>query len=125
LGILGSIVGIALAWGLLRIFVSLAPVNFPRLAAISLDSSVLAFALFIAVFAGLVAGLPPMIHLLRSDLNAVIRAGGRRSMTPGGARAARRLLVSSEVALALALVTTAGLMVKSLLRLQAQDLGIT
>jgi len=125
LAITGSIVGIGLAWGLLRIFVTLAPVNFPRLAAIGLDSSVLAFALFIAVFAGLVSGLPPILHLLRSDLNAVIRAGGNRSMTAGRARAASRLLVISEVALALALVTTAGLMVKSLLRLQAQDLGIT
>jgi len=125
LGILGSLFGIGLAWGLLRIFVSLAPANFPRLAAISLDSSVLGFALFIAVFAGLIAGLPPVIHLLRSDLNAVIRSGGGRSMTAGRARSASRLLVISEVALALALVTTAGLMVKSLLRLQAQDLGFT
>ncbi len=125
LGILGSIVGIGLAWGLLRIFVSLAPANFPRLAAISLDSSVLGFALFIAVFAGLISGLPPVIHLLRSDLNAVIRSGGGRGMTAGRARAASRLLVISEVALALALVTTAGLMVKSLLRLQSQDLGFT
>jgi putative ABC transport system permease protein len=122
---LGSIVGIGLAWGLLRIFVTLAPVNFPRLAAIGLDTSVLGFALFIAIFAALVAGLPPVIHLLRSDLNAVIRAGGGRGMTAGRARSASRLLVVSEVALALALVTTAGLMVKSLLRLQSQDLGIT
>ena len=41
LGVLGSVVGIGLAWGLLRIFVSLAPANFPRLAAIHLDTSVL------------------------------------------------------------------------------------
>lgn len=125
LGLVGSVVGIGLAWGLLRIFTTLAPVNFPRLAAIGLDSNVLGFALFIAVFAGLIAGLPPLIHLLRSDLNAVIRAGGNRGMTAGRARSASRLLVISEVALALALVTTAGLMVKSLLRLQNQDLGIT
>jgi putative ABC transport system permease protein len=125
LGILGSIVGIGLAWGLLRIFVSLAPANFPRLAAIGLDANVLGFAAFIAVFAGLVAGLPPVIHLLRSDLNGVIRSGGNRAMTAGSARSASRLLVISEVALALALVTTAGLMVKSLLRLQSQDLGLT
>ena len=38
LGVLGSVVGIGLAWGLLRIFVSLAPANFPRLAAITLDA---------------------------------------------------------------------------------------
>lgn len=125
LGILGSIVGIGLAWGLLRIFVSLAPANFPRLAAISLDAGMLAFSLAVAVVAGLVSGLAPAIHLLRSDLNGVMRSGGSRGATAGRARAASRLLVIAEVALALALVTTAGLMVKSLLRLQAQDLGFT
>ena len=125
LGIAGSAVGIGLAWGLLRIFVSLAPVNFPRLAAIRLDDSVLLFSLVIAVVAGLIAGIAPAVHLLRSDLNSVIRSGGNRGATAGRARAASRVLVIAEVALALALVTTAGLMVKSLLRLQAQDLGVT
>ena len=125
LGVLGSVVGIALAWALLRVFVTLAPVNFPRLAAIHLDWSVLGFALIVAVFAGLIAGIAPAVHLLRSDLNAVIRSGGNRGMTAGRARAASRMLVIAEVALALALVTTAGLMVKSLLRLQSQDLGMT
>jgi putative ABC transport system permease protein len=125
LGMLGSVVGIALAWGLLRVFVTLAPANFPRLAAITLDTGVLGFSLIVAVAAGLVAGLAPAIHLLRSDLNSVIRSGSNRSVTAGRARSASRALVISEVALALALVTTAGLMVKSLLRLQSQDLGIT
>src|SRR5687768_8246749 len=125
LGVLGSVVGIGLAWGLLRIFVSLAPVNFPRLAAITLDTRVLGFSLVVAIIAGVIAGLAPAIHLIRSDLNAVIRSGSSRGATAGRARTASRILVVSEVALALALVTTAGLMVKSLLRLQAQDLGLT
>ncbi|HJU44285.1 MAG TPA: ABC transporter permease [Vicinamibacterales bacterium] len=125
LGVMGSVVGIALAWALLRIFVTLAPVNFPRLAAITVDTQVLAFSLAVAVAAGLIAGMAPAIHLLRSDLNAVIRSGGNRGATAGSARAASRLLVIAEVALALALVTTAALMVKSLMRLQAQDLGFT
>jgi putative ABC transport system permease protein len=125
LGVMGSVVGIALAWALLRVFVTLAPANFPRLAAITLDTRVLFFSLAVAVVAGLVAGIAPAIHLLRSDLNAVIRSGGSRGATAGRARGASRLLVISEVALALALVTTAGLMVKSVLRLQAQDLGMT
>jgi putative ABC transport system permease protein len=125
LGVLGSVAGIGLAWGLLRVFVALAPANFPRLAAITLDASVLGFSLVVAIAAGLIAGLAPAIHLLRSDLNGVIRSGSGRGATAGRARSASRLLVVSEVALALALVTTAGLMVKSLLRLQSQDLGIT
>ena len=125
LGMLGSVVGIGLAWALLRVFVSLAPLTFPRLAAITVDFRVLGFSLVVAIVAGLIAGLAPAIHLLRSDLNAVIRSGGSRGATAGRARAASRFLVVSEVALALALVTTAGLMVKSLLRLQSQDLGLT
>jgi putative ABC transport system permease protein len=125
LGALGSVAGVALAWGLLQVFVSLAPPTFPRIAAISLDLHVLWFSVLVAVAAGLVAGLAPALHLLRSDLNAVIRSGDSRGATALRARAASRLLVVSQVALALALVTTASLMVKSLLRLQAQDLGIT
>ncbi len=125
LGIMGSVIGIVLAWALLRVFVALAPVNFPRLAAIAVDERALGFSLIVAVAAGVVAGLAPSIHLLRSDLNAVIRAGGSRTSTAGRARSASRLLVVSEVALALALVTTASLMVKSLMNLQAQDLGLT
>ena len=84
LGVLGSVVGIGLAWGLLRIFVSLAPANFPRLAAITLDTGVLGFSLVVAVVAGLIAGLAPAIHLLRSDLNArdPIRRQPRRHRRP-------------------------------------------
>ncbi|MBY0493220.1 MAG: hypothetical protein K2Y23_03285 [Cyanobacteria bacterium] len=62
--------------------------NFPRLAAISLDTGVLGFSLIVAVVSGLIAGLAPAIHLLRSDLNSVIRSGGSRSATAGSARAA-------------------------------------
>lgn len=125
LGLVGSVLGIGLAWALLRVFVSLAPANFPRLAAVTLDAGALGFSLVVAVTAGVLAGLAPAIHLLRSDLNSVIRSGGSRGATAGRARSASRMLVVSEVALALALVTTAGLMVKSLLRLQSQDLGVT
>jgi putative ABC transport system permease protein len=125
LGLLGSAAGLGLAWALLRAFVASAPANFPRLAAIGLDLRVLGFAGVAAMVAGLVAGLAPALHLLRADVNAVVRAGASRSVTAGRARAASRLLVVSEVALALALLTTAGLMTKSLLRLQDQDLGMT
>jgi putative ABC transport system permease protein len=125
LALLASVGGVGLAWGLLRIFVALAPANFPRLAAVTLDVRVLGFSLLVAVIAGVVAGLAPAVHLLRSDLNAVIRSGAGRGATAGRARSASRLLVISEMALALALVTTAGLMVKSLMRLQSQDLGLT
>ena len=120
LAVTGSVVGIGLAWGLLRAFVSLAPATFPRLAAITLDTGVLGFSMVVAVGAGLVSGVAPALHLVRSDPNAVIRAAGGRAATAGRARRVSRALVVSEVALALALVTTAGLMVKSLVNLQGR-----
>ena len=125
LGLGAGVAGTALAWGLLRVFVALAPANFPRMAAIAVDARVLGFSLAIAVVVGLLTGLVPAVHLLRSDLNHAVQAGGSRSATAGRARSASRVLVVSEVALALALTATAGLMVKSLARLHSQDLGWT
>ena len=125
LGFGAGVAGTALAWGLLRVFVALAPTNFPRMAAIVVDWRVLGVSLAIAIVAGLLTAFVPVVHLLRSDLNNVVRAGGSRSASSGRARSASRALVVAEVALALALTATAGLMVKSLWRLHAQDLGWT
>jgi predicted permease len=121
----GSAAGLAAAWALVRAFVSLAPANFPRLANVGIDARVLGFAILIAVAAGVAAALAPAIHLVRTDLNSTLRAGQSRGATAGRARAASRALVVSEIALALALLTTAALMVKSLWNLLAQDLGVT
>lgn len=125
LGMVGSAVGAALAWALLGSFVAMAPPNFPRLSAIALDFRILAITSIVGVLSGLIAGLLPALHLTRSDLNAASHGGATRGATARRARSAGRLLVVSEIALALALVTTAGVMVKSLLRLQDVDLGLT
>jgi putative ABC transport system permease protein len=103
----------------------MAPPNFPRLAAITLDLRVLALTALIGLAAGVIAALLPAMHLFRSDLNAASHGGATRGATARRARSAGRALVVSEVALALALLTTAGVMVKSLLRLQNVDLGFT
>ena len=115
-----------LAWALLRPFVATAPANFPRIAAIGLDLRVL-------LFARRRGGRSPAswrdsprpCTCCAPTSTPWCAPAASRSATAGRARAASRLLVVSEVALALALVTTAGLMTKSLLRLQAQDLGMT
>ena len=125
LGLIGSVAGAALAWALLRTFVGMAPPNFPRLAAVTLDLRVLALTALVGIAAGIVAGLLPAVHLFRSDLNAASHGGATRGATARRARSAGRVLVVSEIALALALLTTAGVMVKSLLRLQEVDLGLT
>jgi putative ABC transport system permease protein len=124
LALLGATLGVALAWLLLQLFVVLAPPNFPRLTAIGLDRTVLAFSIAVATICGLLAGVLPALHVARAEPSEALREGSTRGATAGRARAATRLLVMSEVALAVLLVAAAGLTVKSLQQLTRQDLGL-
>ena len=125
LGIAASITGAGLAWLIVRLFVALAPANFPRIDAIAIDWRVLVFAGGVAIFTALAAGIAPALHLLRANLNDVTRAGGGRSLTSGRARLASRALVVLEMSVAVALMAAAGLLAKSVMRLESQDLGFT
>jgi predicted permease len=125
LGLVSSLVGLALAAVLVRVFVTLAPASFPRLAAIGFNLRVLGFAVLVSIAAGLAAGLAPALHLWRTDLNSQLRTGQTRGATAGRARQASRALIVAEMALALALLTTAGLLMRSLQNLHSQDLGLT
>jgi putative ABC transport system permease protein len=124
LALAGGALGLLLAGGLLRLFALVAPANFPRLGAITLDGSVLAFSLFIATLTGLLAGVLPALHTARTTPNDALREGTSRGATAGRARAASRLLVVCEMALAVILVAAAGLMVRSLQEMLRQDLGL-
>ena len=124
LSLIGGALGIALAAGLLRLFAILAPANFPRLGAIGLDPTVLAFSILIAASCGFLAGVLPAMHVSRAEPSDALREGSSRGATAMRARAVSRLLVTSEVALAVMLVVAAGLTIKSLQRLAQQDLGV-
>ena len=123
LSVIGAIVGVLLASWLVRLFLSLAPANFPRVQPVTIDVSVLAFTLGLAMLTGLLFGMAPARRGFRTDPNESLRDLGARGGTNGGAHGASRVLVVAEVALTLILVAGAGLMVKSLLYLQHQDIG--
>ena len=123
LSVIGGAVGVLLASWLVRLFVSLAPTNFPRLQSITIDWNVLIFTLGLATLTGMLFGLAPARRGFRTDPNESLRDMGARGATSGGARGASRFLVVAEVALALMLVVGAGLMVKSLLALQRERTG--
>lgn len=124
LATMGGALGLLLAQGLLQMFVFLAPANFPRLASISLDRTVLLFSTAVALVCGFIAGVIPALHVARAEPSDALREGSTRGATAGRARAASRLLVMSEVALAVMLVAAAGLTVKSLQQLTRQDIGL-
>jgi putative ABC transport system permease protein len=125
LSLAGGIVGVLLASWLLRLFLAVAPPNFPRLNAITLDTGVLAFTLLVAMTTGLLFGMAPARQGFRTDPNDSLRDTGTRGATSGAARGASRVLVIAEVALALVLVVGAALMLKSLLNLRAESTGFT
>ena len=123
LSLLGSIVGVLLASWLLRLFLTLAPVNFAGVQTIRIDTQILLVTFGIAMATGVLFGLAPARHGFRVDPNDSLRDTGARGATSAGAKGASRALVVAEVSLAMVLVIGAGLMVKSLMRLQSQDAG--
>ena len=121
LSAIGGVAGVLLASWLMRLFLSLSPV-LPRVQTISIDSRILLFTLAIAMITGVLFGLAPARQGFHADPNDSLRDSGTRSAT-GGSKGASRTLVTAEVALALVLVTGAGLLVKSLIRLQGESIG--
>lgn len=117
----GGILGVLLASWLMRLFLSFSP-NLPRVQTISVDSNVLLFTVAVATLTGILFGLAPARHGFNADPNESLRGGGTRSAT-GGAKGVSRTLVTAEVALALVLVIGAGLLVKSLVRMQSESAG--
>src|SRR5262249_23323312 len=114
-----------LAIGLVRLFLTIAPGSIPRANTVALDGTVLAFTLLTSAGVGLLFGIAPAVQFVRADAFAALREGGTRSGSASkGARLATRALVVAEVSLTLVLVIGAALLVKSLIRLQTQDLGL-
>jgi len=90
---------------------------------ISIDGRVLAFALVVSCLTGVLFGLAPALSALRSNLNEPLKEGGRTSGA-GGNNHLRQALVASEVALALIVLSGAGLMIKSMSLLLGVDPGL-
>jgi putative ABC transport system permease protein len=118
---LGGLVGIAVAQIGVRALVALAPQDLPRVNAISLDGSVFAFGIGITALIGLAVGLAPALYASRRDLQESIQRNSQR--TVGGHQTTRRALVVAEVSLAVVLLVSAGLLLRSLGRLFAVDPG--
>jgi putative ABC transport system permease protein len=121
LAVLGGALGMVVADLGVDALVALSPVGLPRVGAIAVNGAVFAFAFGITTLAGLLVGLGPALQASRGDLVGGIQQGSRR--TAGGRQFTRRTLVVSEVALAIVLLVSAGLLYRSLDRLFAVPPG--
>jgi len=120
----GGVLGLGLAFAGLQLLQSLSPANLPRLADIRIDIMVLGFTTVVAVGTGLAFGVLPAISVSRTDLGQTLQSGSVRG---GGTRRhrARAALLVLQVALSVVLIVGAGLLIRSLRALQAEDAGFT
>jgi len=91
----------------------------PSSVEITLDAQVLTFTLFLALFAGILAGLLPAVRFTKTDIYEALRQGQSRGSSDSSGNKTRGLLVVSEVALSLVLLIGAGLMLRTLLQLSS------
>ena len=122
LAVIGGIAGVMLGTWAVDALVAAAPDNAPRLSEIALDWRVLGFAALLTVVTGVLFGLAPAFQAARGDVTGALNDRGRGNTGTAG-RNIRRALVTVEVALALILLTGAGLLLQTFIKLQSADLG--
>ncbi len=123
LATLGGAAGVGLAYLALDAFVAGWPTILPRMQEIRMDTAVLLYSLGLSVGAGVLFGLVPAMTVARQSLNESIRQGARSLAGDGAGGWLRRGLVVAEVALAVILLVSTGLLLRSFDNLQAQDPG--
>jgi putative ABC transport system permease protein len=121
LSIAGSVIGLGLSWGAVRLLVAFAPVNLPRLEEVRLDASVLTSTLALSLMIAAAFGALPWLRL--APLPASLHESGRSNTANRGRHRARHLLMGAQVALALVLVIFSGLMLRSFQKLRTVDPG--
>lgn len=121
LALLGGALGMGVAVAGVRALIALSPPGLPRLDAIGVDTAAFVFALSITTLIGVLTGLIPAAQISRGQLHLGLQKSGRRAATDHSR--VRRALVVTEVALALVLLVSAGLLLRSMQRLLGVDPG--
>jgi predicted permease len=125
LAFLGGGLGLALGAGGLRLLEVSIPVELPFWADFSLDLRVVAFVVLVSAGVGVALGLTPWVQIRRRELTAALKEGGGQQVVGRRGGRVRNALVVGEIALSIVLLTGAALMGRSLLLLQAEDLGFS
>jgi predicted permease len=122
LALSGGVLGLLLAQWSVKSLVALNP-GLPRAGEVGIDASVMVFTLVVSVFTGLLFGLAPALQASRTNLQETLKDGSRSGAADFAGRSVRRGLVVAEVALSLTLLVGAGLLIRSVAKLQGVDPG--
>ncbi len=123
LGLLGGVLGIGIAYEGLRLLVAIGPADLPRLSEISLDARSLGFTLAVSLLSGLLFGSIPTLRYARAGIPVALRSAGRAASLSRERRHSRDLLVVAQVAMALVLLVSAMLMIRTFQALRTVDPG--
>ncbi len=125
LAVFGGLFGLGLAYGALRVIVALAPQGLPRLNEIGVDGNVVLFTLAVSLAASLLFGSAPVFKYAGASLGTGLRAGERSMSESRERHRLRGVLVIIQVALALILLVSSGLMIRTFRALTRVHLGFT
>ena len=125
LALIGGALGVALAQAGLRLLVAIGPGNLPRLSEIALDARALGFTLAVSLLSGILFGLIPAWKYAGPGIADTLRGGGRTVSQSRERHRARNILVVAQVALALVLLVSSGLMMRTVQALLHVQLGFT
>ncbi|HEX4580791.1 MAG TPA: ABC transporter permease [Acidobacteriaceae bacterium] len=125
LGSLGALIGLALAYGALRILVAMAPTGLPRIHEIGINLPVLLFTLALALLTSVLIGLIPVFKYAGGNSASGLREGGRALSQSRERHRARKTLVVVQVALALVLLICSGLMIRTFRAMMQVSPGFT
>ncbi len=118
----GGTLGLLIAYGALRPIRALGAVSIPRVADVTIDPRVLLFTMGVSLLTGLIFGLAPAWHAVRSGVGAALPRTARSVVGPGSRRV-RQALIVVEVALSIVLLVGAALLLRSFSRLTSVDPG--
>ena len=125
LGLMGGVLGLAVAYGALKLLLAIGPETLPRLRDITIDPAVLGFTLLASLLSGLFFGAIPILKYSGPHLVTAIRSTSRTSSHSRERHRARSVLVVAQVALALVLLVASGLMIRTFQTLRNVQPGFT
>ena len=123
LSALGGLLGVAVAYGGVALLIKIIPIDLTFFSPIRVDGRVMVFAALVSIVTGIVFGLAPALHASRTNLNDALsmRTGGLAARV-GGVEM-RGVFVVAQLALSIVLLIGAGLLTRTLVKLQQVDLG--
>jgi predicted permease len=125
LAVLGGLSGLALAYGALRALIALAPTSLPRLNEIGIDGRIVLFTLVVSIIASLLFGSVPVFKYASVGLGIRLREGGRSMSGSRERHRSHGLLVIVQISLAVVLLVSSGLMIRTFHALSSVDPGFT